>query len=50
VSTNHAELVGAGWEAALVAVILTCRWGDLGSTPGGETFDFSLFSSLIFDF
>ena len=37
----------SGWGAALVAVPLTWRWGDLGSSPGDEIFDFSL---LFFDF
>jgi hypothetical protein len=43
----HVELLGAGWEAALVAVLLTWRWGGLGSTPGVDILDFSL---LFFDF
>ena len=43
----HAELLGAGWEAALVAVLLIWRWGDLGSSPGVEILDLSL---LFFDF
>ena len=43
----HAELVGVGWESALVATRLTWRWGDLGSSPGDEILDFSL---LFFDF
>ena len=37
-----AELHGAGWESALVAALLTWRWGDLGSSPGDEILDFSL--------
>ena len=41
------ELLGAGWEAALVAVLLTWRWEDLGSTPGVDLLDFSL---LFFGF
>ena len=43
----HAELLGAGWEAALVAVLLTWRWEDLGSSPGDEILDFPL---VFFDF
>ena len=43
----HAELLGAGWEAALVAGLLTWRWGDLCSSPGDEILDLSL---LFFDF
>ena len=43
----HAELLGAGWESALVAAHLTRRWGDLGSSLGDEILDFSL---LFFDF
>ena len=43
----HTELLGAGWEAALVAVLLTWGWEDLGSTPGVHLLDFSL---LLFDF
>ena len=46
-SDIHAELVGAGWESALVAAPLTWRWGDLGSSPGDEILDFSL---VFFDF
>ena len=47
----HAELVGVGWESALVATRLTWRWGDLGSSPGDEILDVSfLFSFLILDF
>ena len=46
-TTIHAELLGAGWEAALVAVLLTWRWEDLGSSPGDEILDFSL---VFFDF
>ena len=45
----HAELLGAGWEAALVAGLLTWRWWDLGSSPGDEILDFSLlFLILVF--
>ena len=43
----HAELLGAGWESALVAALLTRRWGGLGSSPGDEILDFSL---VFFDF
>ena len=39
--------IGAGWEAALVAVLLTWRWEDLGSSPGHEILDFPL---VVFDF
>ena len=45
----HAELLGAGWESALVAALLTRRWGGLGSSPGDEILDFSLVF-LISDF
>ena len=44
-STIHAELLGAGWEFALVAVLLTWRWGDMGSSPGDDILD--LFSCLF---
>ena len=43
----HAELLGAGVGIALVAALLTWRWGDLGSSPADEILDFSL---LFFDF
>ena len=43
----HAELLGAGWEAALVAVLLTWTWEDLGSSPGDEILDFSLLSFYL---
>ena len=43
----HAELLGAGVGIALVTVLLTWRWGDLGSSPGDEILDFSL---VFFDF
>ena len=46
-SAIHAELLGAGWESALVAVLLTWRRGDLGSSPGDDILDFSL---VFFDF
>ena len=36
-----------GWESALVAALLTRRWGGLGSSPGDEILDFSL---VFFDF
>ena len=41
------EPLGARWESALVAALLTWRWGDLGSSPGDEILDFSL---LFYDF
>ena len=43
----HTELLGAGWEVALVAVLLTWRWEDLGSTRSVDLLDFSF---LFFDF
>ena len=43
----RAELLGAGWESALVAALLTWRCRDLGSSPGDKILDFSL---LFFDF
>ena len=43
----YAELLGAGWGVALVAVLLTLRWEYLGSSPGVDLLDFSL---LFFDF
>jgi hypothetical protein len=46
-SGSHTELLGAGCKAALVAALLTWRWGDLGSSPGDEILDFSL---VFFDF
>ena len=43
----RAELLGAGWESAPVAVHLPWGWGVLGSSLGDEILDFSL---LPFDF
>ena len=46
-TTIHAELLGAGWEFALLVALLTWRRGDLGSSPSDDILDFSL---VFFDF
>ena len=38
----HAELLGAGWEFALLVALLPWRRGDLGSSPSDDILDFSL--------